>query len=258
MSHADIYSGLHATIAVLAALHQRQGTGSGQHIDVAMAAVSVAVNERLHADLADEHLNGEPPALGATDTPFFRTSDGHIVTTAASLVASLTFRLYVQAMRRPDLLDDQRFATPSARVANLAELHAVVQRWVRSFPTRAALAAQLDEAKIAIGTVRTISELATTEWAHSWGAVQSVDDRSGGVYSIPGPPWKFSAAPLGGPGLPAHYGEHNHEVLHEIGYTDADIAALIADGALPDPAIDPRPSTPPFAEDQEEHHGRAN
>jgi crotonobetainyl-CoA:carnitine CoA-transferase CaiB-like acyl-CoA transferase len=242
MSHADLYSGLHAVIAVLAALHQRQHSGRGQHIDVAMAAVAVAVNERLHADLAAEDLHHEPAALGATDTPFFRTGDGEIITTAGSLVGSLTFGLYVRAMRRPDLLDDPRFATASARAANLTDLQQLVGRWVRSFATRAALEAQLDEAKIAMGTVRTVEGLADTDWARTWGAIQTVEDRSGGTYHIPGSPWKFSDAPSGDPGRPARYGEHNHDVLAEIGYSDADIAALIAERALPAPPLDPAES----------------
>ena len=243
MSHADLYSGLHGVIAVLAALHQRASSSRGQHIDVAMAAVSVAVNERLHADLAADDLHDEPAALGATDTPFFRTSDGETVTTAGSLVGSLTFGLYVRAMRRPDLLDDPRFATASARAANLTDLQQLVGSWVRSFPTRADLGAQLDEAKIAMGTVRTIEELANTDWARAWGAIAVVEDRSGGSYQIPGSPWKFSDATANDAGSPARYGEHNHDVLAEIGYSDADIATLIADGALP--PSPPDPAEPP-------------
>jgi crotonobetainyl-CoA:carnitine CoA-transferase CaiB-like acyl-CoA transferase len=233
MSHGDLYSGLHAVIAVLAALHQLKRSGRGQHIDVAMAAVAVAVNERLHADLATEDLHDEPTAVGATDTPFFRTGDSEIVATAGSLVGSLTFALYARAMRRPDLLDDPRFATASARAANLTDLHELVGNWVRSFATRGALESQLDEAKIAMGTVRTVEELADTDWARTWGAIHTVDDRSGGTYHIPGSPWKFSDAACNDPGSPARYGEHNHDVLAEIGYSDADIAALIAGGALP-------------------------
>src|SRR5262245_20952249 len=56
LSHADVYSGLQAVIAILAALHRRQETGTGQYIDVAMAATLIAVNERAHVDLSDDDI----------------------------------------------------------------------------------------------------------------------------------------------------------------------------------------------------------
>ena len=76
LSHADIYSGLHAAIAILAALVRRARTGVGQYIDVAMAAVMMSVNERVHVDLGDDELGDERPILGATDWPFFSGPNG--------------------------------------------------------------------------------------------------------------------------------------------------------------------------------------
>src|SRR5436309_2325045 len=75
-SHADIYTGLEATIGILAALHRRQLTGEGQYVDVAMAATMLAVNERVHVDLSGVDLGAEPPALGPALSPFFTTSTG--------------------------------------------------------------------------------------------------------------------------------------------------------------------------------------
>lgn len=231
-SHADIYSGLHAAVAVLAALRARERCGVGQHIDVAMAAVIVAVNERLHADLSGDELGAEPAALGATDCPFFRTGDGEVFTVASSLTGSLTFEQYLRSMRRPDLAQDPRFATAEGRQVHLAELHAIVQAWVRTFPSRGALEAQLNEAKIAMGAVHSVADLADTDWARQWGVVETVDDRAGGIYRVPGAPWKFSAGPLDPPGRPAFQGEDNTQVLAEVGYTQEEIAGLVAAGAL--------------------------
>src|SRR6202035_5021297 len=133
LSHADVYAGLQAAVAILAALHRRVTTGTGQYIDVAMAATLMAVNERAHVDLNDADLGAEPAILGATDCPFFTGPGGEHFTVATSLVGSRTFPSYLRAMRRADLADDPRFATAAARRANFTELHRVVQNWILTF-----------------------------------------------------------------------------------------------------------------------------
>jgi len=172
LSHADVYAGLQAAVAILAGLHRRETTGTGQYIDVAMAASLMAVNERAHVDLNDAELGEEPAILGATDCPFFTAPGGEHFTVATSLVGSCTFPSYLRAMRRADLADDPRFATAAARRANFAELHRIVQNWILTFADVGALDAQLDEAKIAFGEVRSLKQLSEMEWAEYWGAVQ--------------------------------------------------------------------------------------
>lgn len=231
-SHADVYTGLQAAIGILAALHRRQQTGKGQYVDVAMAATMLAVNERVHYDLSDVDLGDEPPCLGPALSPFFRTSTGEIITIATSMVSTLTFPFYVAAMRRAELASDPRFATPEARATNLGLLHEIVQKWILTFPSLETLDAQLDEAKLAFGVVRSVEEFAASEWAQWWGATDEVDDRNGGSIRIPGRPWRFSDDPLEHPGVPAYRGEHNREVLEEIGYTREAIELMTLVGAL--------------------------
>jgi crotonobetainyl-CoA:carnitine CoA-transferase CaiB-like acyl-CoA transferase len=236
LSHGDVYTGLHTAIAILAALHHRDRTGEGQYIEVAMAAVMLAINERVHVDLAGEDLGAEPPILGATDVAFFTGPDGETFVAPMSLVSSLSFPFYLAAMRRPDLGDDPRFATPEARVQNLDALHAIVQEWIWTFDDMASLDAQLDEAKIPTGQMRTIGGLAESKWARQWVATRTVPDRNGGEITVPGRPWHFSDDDGDGDGeperLPARRGEHNHEVLAEIGYDDAEIDSLRRRGVL--------------------------
>ena len=172
LSHADVYAGLQTAIAILAALHRRATTGAGQYIDVAMAATLMAVNERAHVDLNDADLGDEPAILGATDCPFFKGPGGEHFTVATSLVGSRTFPLYLRAMRRADLADDPRFATAAARKAHFTALHHIVQTWILTFSDIGALDAQLDEAKIALGEVRSLKRLSQMEWAEYWGAIQ--------------------------------------------------------------------------------------
>jgi crotonobetainyl-CoA:carnitine CoA-transferase CaiB-like acyl-CoA transferase len=233
LSHADVYSGLHAAIAILACLSERERTGQGQYIDVAMAAVMLSVNERVHVDLSDEVLGDERPVLGATDGPFFEGPQGEWFASPMSLVGSMSFPFYLAAMRRPDIGRDPRFLTPELRQRNLAALHAIVQDWIRTFTDIESLDAQMDEAKIATGQIRTVREFADSDWARDWSAVQAVPDRSGGEIRIPGRPWHFrDAIAPGGQQVPAMQGEHNDEVLAELGFSPAEIAKLRESGAL--------------------------
>src|SRR5262249_42370733 len=150
----------------------------------------------------DADLGAEPAILGATDCPFFTGPGGEQFTVATSLVGSRTFPSWLRAMRRADLADDPRFATAAARRANFTELHRIVQDWILTFANVDALDAQLDEAKIAFGEVRSLRDLSEMEWADYWGAVQEVSDRNGGSYRLPGRPWHFSReelTPLGDP-----------------------------------------------------------
>ncbi|WP_280155793.1 CoA transferase [Piscinibacter sp. XHJ-5] len=241
LSHADVYAGLQAAIAVLAALKRREVTGRGQHIDVAMAAVLMSINERAHVDLSDIDTGAEPAVLGATDGPFFRGPGGEQFVAAQSLVGSLTFPNYLRAMRRADLARDPRFESAALRLQNFAALHAVVQTWILTFRDMEALDAQLDEAKIAIGQVRTLKELADSEWAEYWGAVHEVPDRRGGTYRLQGRPWRFSEDGLSAPGLPAFRGEHNAEVFAELGLSRQEIQHSIDAGML----IEHSHATPP-------------
>jgi crotonobetainyl-CoA:carnitine CoA-transferase CaiB-like acyl-CoA transferase len=247
LSHADVYSGLHAAIAILAALNERSVTGRGQYIDVAMASVMLAINERVHVDLSDAELGDEPPILGATDCVFFIGPDGKRFISPVSLVSSFSFPFYLAAMRRPDIAADPRFATPQDRRRNLEALQEIVQRWMWTFTDVASLDAQLDEAKIPIGALRDISEFAETDWATHWGATRTVPDGAGGHITVPGRPWHFSGntKPNGGADAtetvdtgpepdrqPARQGEHNEQVLRELGYSDDEISNFASRGVL--------------------------
>jgi crotonobetainyl-CoA:carnitine CoA-transferase CaiB-like acyl-CoA transferase len=220
-SHADVYAGLECAIGILAALHQRERTGRGQHVDVAMASSLLHVNE---------HVSGE--LFGASRGPgpkLYRTKDDKYSTTSADCWAEGVFHLFCRAMDRPDLLTDERFADERTRIRNREQLVAIVEEWVGGFDTATELEAALNEARLPVGVVRSVSELADTDWAAERGAVTDVSDRSGGTIRIPSSPWRFSDADAGVRRDPAWRGEHNREVLRELGYTDDEIDRLEAD-----------------------------
>lgn len=231
-SHADLYTGLHGVIAVLAALTHRNRTGEGQHVDVAMAAALLSVNERAGAQLSDVDTNGEPTALSAPDSHIFDLPDGRRVTIATSPVYSPSFMRFCAMMRRGDLLRDPRFKTAALRRQNLKPLLEEIRAWILTFDDLDALQAQVSEQNLAIGIVRTTRELAESDWARDWGAIVEVDDRGGNKMRMPGPPWRFSANTLPPPGAPAFQGEDNAAILREVGLSDEQIAALRVKGVI--------------------------
>jgi crotonobetainyl-CoA:carnitine CoA-transferase CaiB-like acyl-CoA transferase len=135
-------------------------------------------------------------------------------------------------MRRGALADDPRFRTAEDRRNNLQVFYDIFQKWVLTFPSLETLDAQLDEAKLAFGVVRPLSDFAESDWAKWWGAVVEVDDRHGGTIRIPGAPWRFSSDALSHPGQPAYRGEHNVEILQELEFSRDDIARFVRVGVV--------------------------
>ena len=215
-SHADVYTGLQGVIAVLSALHHRNRTGEGQHVDVSMAATMLSVNERAGAMLSEIDTDGEPIALSANESHIYELSDGTQLTIASSPIYSPMFTRYCAMMRRNDLLVDPRYATAKSRRENLAPLLAEVRAWLATFDDLDELQAQVSEAGLAVGRVRTVNEFANSDWVKEWKAVVDVDDRNGGTLRMPGNPWIFSSSELPAPGAPAFQGEHNEEILGEL------------------------------------------
>jgi crotonobetainyl-CoA:carnitine CoA-transferase CaiB-like acyl-CoA transferase len=215
-SHADVYTGLQGVIAVLAALQHRNRTGEGQHIDVSMAATMLSVNERAGAMLSEIDTDGEPIALSANESHIFEMADGARLTIAGSPIYSPMFTRYCAMMRRSDLLIDPRYATAKLRRENLPSLLAEVRFWLATFDSLEQLQAQVSEAGLAVGCVRTVNEFAKSDWVREWNAVVQVDDRGGGTLRMPGNPWIFSRSELPPPGAPAFQGEHNEDILKEL------------------------------------------
>jgi CoA:oxalate CoA-transferase len=219
-SHADVYTGLQGAIAVLAALQHRNRTGEGQHVDVSMAATMLSVNERAGALLSDIDTDGEPIALSANESHIYEMADGTQLTIAASPIYSPMFTRFCAMMRRSDLLSDPRYATARLRRENLPSLLAEIRAWLATFDNIEQLQAQVSEAGLAVGRVRTVNEFAKSDWVKEWNAVVEVDDRAGGMLRMPGNPWIFSSSELPLPGAPAYQGEHNEEILKELEVPD--------------------------------------
>ena len=226
-SHADVYTGLEASISCLAALNNAQKTGIGQHIDISLAATMIAVNERAHAELSgDNDSSDEPFALSSPISPYLRLNSGEIVVIAASPILSFVFFRYARMMRRLDLIDNPKYKTAKLRRKNYKDLMKEVNDWVSTFRNAEDLEAQVGEAGLAIGKLRSMKEFAEGPWGDYWQIIRKIKIDKDNIIKIPGLPWKFSRTKCEPQNHLANRGMNNEKILVELGYTKKEIKKL--------------------------------
>jgi len=234
-SHADVYTSLDAAAGILAALYQRERTGRGQWIDIAMAQVMLYVNEHVHDELYDGEIDPNwVRSFGNAGQPVVTVANGDAVAIAGHPAAKGNFEMYLGLIGRPELADDPRFATVADRQANLDDLLGYIEAYATTVADAAALEAQCSQFKLAAGAVRTVAEVCDSDWALERDVIREVDDRGDGTFRIPNAPWKFSDAPgVGVHGTPRYRGEDNAEVLRDVlEMPDDEIDALTTAGVL--------------------------
>jgi crotonobetainyl-CoA:carnitine CoA-transferase CaiB-like acyl-CoA transferase len=222
----DVVTGLHAAVAIVAALRARDVTGTGERIEVSLldSAFSALVNVAQNALVTGE----EPQRFGNAHpsiAPYqpFRASDGWVAVAAAT---DGLFARLCRVLGRPELAEDVRFRTNEARVRNRAELLPLLEQ---DFAARSADAwvAALDEAGVPAGKIRGVlealraAEPATIRVAHP----------TAGTLELVAPPFELAAEPPA-PTPPPLLGEHTREVLAELGLRAELIAELEARGVV--------------------------
>ncbi|WP_420451590.1 CaiB/BaiF CoA transferase family protein [Ilumatobacter sp.] len=234
-SHADVYTALEASSAILAALYQRERTGRGQTVDISMAETMMYVNEHMHDALWGEA--DEPDWIRSFrpgDYVVMSTADGESLIVSGHPAERGTFDLFIAAMGRPELADDERFGDVASRLANYAELRRIIVDFAATVPDAETFEEIFSRHRLAVGRVRRPGEIADTEWARERGSTVEVDDRSGGTIRLPNVPWRFGDAPgVAVSGVPKYRGEDNRAVLAEhLGYDDERLDRLERDGVI--------------------------
>ena len=231
-SHGDVYTGMEAAAGILAALVQRGRTGRGQYLDISMAETLLYVNEHAH----DQLWGGEVPAdwirsFQPADYPVLTTRDGSIVVVSGHPASKTNFGWFCAAMERNDLLNDERFVDVPARLAHLADFHAILRAWAATITDAETIETIFAEHNLATGRLRSVADVARTDWAKQRGVITEVSDRGGGTIRIPQSPWKFSDADVRIRGIPKYRGEDNTAVLRDLlGVDDATMTQLAHDG----------------------------
>jgi len=233
-SHGDVYTALEAASAILAALYQREHTGVGQYIDVSMAETMLYVNEHAHNQMwTGVEPVGEIRSFQPADYPVLTVADGSMVVVSGHPAERGTFDFFVAAMQQPELLSDPRFSDVATRLDHLDELMTIMKAWAKTVPTSDEIENRLSQYQLATGRLRSVGELADTQWAHEREAVVLVSDRGDSTVRIPNSPWHFSGSDTSTQGDAKYRGEDNRAIFSEItGLSNEEIAQLENDGVL--------------------------
>ena len=216
-SQADVYGGLHALAAVLAAVHHRDRTGRGQAVEVDMAEATLVANDMTATNLRPDQEVTDGFRSGSNWPACYQLATGRWVTIPADPAIDGGFVAITRAMGRADLKDDPRFATMADRLEHEAELHALVAEWVGRFETAAELEEAIGISTVLVADVRTAEEIRDTDWARERGAFVEVPIRPDGPpVTVPQSPWRFSETATGAVPRVGFRGEHNREVLGQV------------------------------------------
>jgi crotonobetainyl-CoA:carnitine CoA-transferase CaiB-like acyl-CoA transferase len=228
----DVTAGMHAMIAILAALHHRARSGEGQFIDIALfdAQLGWLVN------VASSYLvSGTPPARygnahGAI-VPYqtFATADGHLMLAVGN---DRQFGALCRLLGRVEWIDDARFATNPARVMHRCELLPLLAEEFKRAPTHSWIERLLD-VDVPCGPVNDIPAALADPQAVARNMVQSVVDSQGETIRLVGPVAKMTETPLRIVSAPPYLGEHTQAILQtRLGLSAAEIEQLGEDGVV--------------------------
>jgi formyl-CoA transferase len=242
----DSGTGLHLALGIVAALYQRSTTGRGQQVLAAMqdGVLNLCrVKLRDQQRLARNHVMKEYPQyphgkFGSAVPRAANASGGGQPGTIVKckgweedpnaylyvIAQAPVWKALCRIIGREEWLTDPNYATPDARLPRLKEVFAAVEAWTVG-RTKFEAMALLNEHDIPCGPILSMEELANEPSLRATGTIVEVDHPTRGKYLTVGNPIKLSDSPTTVTRSPL-LGEHTEEVLAELGYAAADVAAL--------------------------------
>ncbi|TCS64623.1 crotonobetainyl-CoA:carnitine CoA-transferase CaiB-like acyl-CoA transferase [Primorskyibacter sedentarius] len=215
----DIMTGMYATISVLAALAERDQSGKGDTIDIAMLDVATA----MLANQAMNHLvSGDSPTRKGNKHPNIQPQDvfpvrnGHIVLAVGN---DEQFVRFAAAIDRADLSDDPRYATNRERVRNLDTLHPLIteclaqrdlEDWIAIF----------GEQKVPCGPINTVPMVFAEEQVRHRKMLQDLPHPLSGTVPSVVSPMRFARSELSFESAPPLLGEHTNDILRQLGLAE--------------------------------------
>ena len=234
INHGDPITGSHAAGVLLAALRYRRRTGKGMFVDVSQqeSAVSLIGGEVLAYQIAGQ----EPERMG-NHSPYFSPQNAYLCAGAdrwvtIAVTTDAQWRQLAEALGRPELADDDRFATNAARLQRRRELDQIIGEWAANLDMWE-LTQRLQERGIPAGPVLRGPDLLDNPHYTDRATFNYVDHPQAGPKWYQGFAWRMSKTPGQVHWPSPTLGQHNRQIYRELlGLTDREIDGLEENGVI--------------------------
>jgi crotonobetainyl-CoA:carnitine CoA-transferase CaiB-like acyl-CoA transferase len=234
---ADLFTGMYATVAILAALRHRDATGQGQAIDMALLDTQVAMLANLGANyLVSGQVPGRAGNAHQNIVPYqvfevAPAADGHKDHLILAVGNDGQYAKFCQVAGRPELAADPRFAKNQDRVRNRAVLVPLLES-IMLARTKADWLAALEAAKVPCGAINNLAEVFADPHVTQRGMVTPWRHPLQPDLRLVSSPIKLSATPVRTDRPPPLLGQHTEEVLRELLRCDDDRLRQLQNGKV--------------------------
>jgi formyl-CoA transferase len=242
----DSGTGVHTVAGILAALFQRERTGKGQRVEVAMTdavlnlcRVKMRDQQRIIKGPLPEYPNEEfgdavPRAGNASGGgqpgAALRCAPGGQNDWVYVIIQPPSWEPLMKLAGRPELIADPAYATPQARLPKIPECFSIIEKWTMT-KTKFEVMDALNEVDVPCGPILSMKDIYEDQSQYERGYLVEVDHPTRGRYVQVGSPINLSDSPVEVKRSPL-LGEHTDEVLDWLGYGKNEIAALREEGAV--------------------------
>jgi crotonobetainyl-CoA:carnitine CoA-transferase CaiB-like acyl-CoA transferase len=235
LPQTDLITAMWAAFGVVGALFRRERTGEGDRIELAMHDAALPWLTKQ----AGKAFVGERPTRMGTKDPVLApyqavpTADGYLTVACGN---QKLWEELCEAIDRPDLAADDRFASNPDRVEHMDDLDAELSAVFRDRPTEEWVDLLADGHDLPVGPVYDVPTALDNEQTRAREVVREVDHPALGTVPVIEHPLNFERADSGFEDPPPLLGEDTEAVLRELGYDATEVAALREAGAIPDAA----------------------